>query len=62
MDDVRYRVSDERANSRAYRQFFGKEARSPWLEGSFTKSRIKLVLLHARAFIQGKAGKARRDQ
>ena len=62
MDDMRYRVSDHRANSRAYRQFFGKEPRAPWIEGSFIKSRINRMLRHARAFIQARARKARHYQ
>jgi hypothetical protein len=55
MDEVRYPVSGGRNNTRAYRQFFGKESRAPGVDASRAKGRIKLAFLYAQAFIQRKS-------
>jgi hypothetical protein len=33
MEEIRYKVSAQHANSRAYRHFYGQEPRAPGMEG-----------------------------
>jgi hypothetical protein len=55
MDDVRYRVSAQRNNPRAYRQFFGKDSRVPGIEPRRANEPFSIAFLFAQAVIRWKA-------
>jgi hypothetical protein len=49
MDDIRYKVSAQHTNARAYRHFYGQESRTPGMEGgSRAATLLRTVIHHAR--------------
>ena len=52
MKDVRYKVSAQHTNARAYRHFYGQESRTPGMEGD---SRVRTMLRTAIQYARGGA-------
>jgi hypothetical protein len=46
MEEVRYKVSAQHANPRAYRHFYGWESRAPGMEGGSRLAAMLRVAVH----------------